>query len=763
MSAPAGGPRSGRAGTPAFPGPVLAYTVELAAIVVALAFVGTAIEIPVGIPWTTFVPLIGLLVAAEYLLVRVHYRDQVLAITLFEAALAPLLFFFPIVAVIAAVAIAETITGALRKNHPVKHAFNVVQFTAAAALGSIVFTLLRDGVAASPHNLIALAVAMSSVAVANILTLSTVICIAEGQPFRTVIRTLAPAMLFGWTVNTVFGVLFVAAYALSPWTMIVFAVPMLLLYSAFKGHATALADRARLAGMHRATRALAGPVDPRDAIPQFLAEVRKCFEAAEAELVLREGDVRVVHSVGCDGLSSYRSTIEPWGSDPLAVALMATQQGAMIRADEDGVAATWLRGAGHRDCIAAPMVERDHSRGVLRVYDRGGPEGFEEGGLAVLEALAGEATRAMIKSELLETILGERRKLAEIVGQTSDGILTLAPGGVIQTWNEALERITGFTSDERVGSTRLGELVMLDASGNEVPMASWADEATDLPSDVQIETRTGQSRWLSCSYTKVADADSSPSLLIVVARDATEAREVERLKDDFVATVSHELRTPLTPIKGWAATLMQLGGRLDESQREEGIRAIARHAERLENLVTNILEVTKIERGLLERREAVVDVATVVERVVTDLRMSNPGRTIRFDVSGKGLRTKGDELWTTQIVTNLMSNALKYAPTEEPVDVSVARHDGHITVEVVDRGPGIPAEEMDKVFERFRRLGDHMTRTTGGSGLGLYIARQLAHAVGGSVAVRGTPGGGATFTLSLPSARTVALVSAAAS
>jgi PAS domain S-box-containing protein len=743
---------------------VIVYIVELAALVVGLGFIGSAIEVPTGIAWSSLAPLVALLVTAEYLLVRVHYRDQILAITLFEAALAPLLFHFPIVGVIAAVGIAETITGGLRKNHPVKHAFNVVQFTAAAALGSIVFTLMRDGTTASLRNVVALAVGMSSVAVANIFSLSTAICIAEGQPFVTVLRKLSPAMLFGWTVNTVFGVLFAASYALSPWTMMVFPVPMVLLYTAFKGHATAVADRARLAGMHRATRALAGPVDPRDAIPQFLAEVRKTFDAATAELVLREGDGRMMHAVGSDGVASYRSENEAWHADPMAVALAATRQGAIIRADEDGIASAWLREAGHRDCIAAPLVEGEHGLGVLRVYDRGGPEGFEHGGLAVLEALAGEATRAMMKSELLETILGERRKLAEIVGQTSDGILTIAPGGVIQTWNAALRRITGYEPEEIVGTARLGDLVLLDASGDEVPMARWADPRVSLPNDIQIETRSGQARWLSCSYTRVADADAAPSMLIVVARDATEAREVERLKDDFVATVSHELRTPLTPIKGWAATLLQIGDRLDASQREEGLEAIFRHAERLEQLVTNILEVTRIERGLLERRDALVDVASVVEKIVTDFRVTNPGRTIDYRSMGTGLRTAGDELWTTQIVCNLISNALKYAPPDQPVAVSVSRSDEHILLEVIDRGPGIPAEEKERVFDRFRRLGDHMTRATGGSGLGLYIARQLAQAVGGTLSVRDTPGGGATFTLTLPAvARNLSFLTAAVS
>src|SRR5206468_11534024 len=127
---------------------------------------------------------------------------------------------------------------------------------------------------------------------------------------------------------------------------------------------------------------------------------------------------------------------------------------------------------------------------------------------------------------------------------------------------------------------------------NHVAMSRWAESVELLPSDVQISTSSGETRWLSCSYTRVAEPDGSPAMLIVVARDATEAREVERLKDDFVATVSHELRTPLTPIKAWATTLLSVGDAIDPAQRQEGLRAMLRQADRLERLITNPLQVS---------------------------------------------------------------------------------------------------------------------------------------------------------------------------
>ncbi|MGH2792772.1 MAG: PAS domain-containing protein, partial [Actinomycetota bacterium] len=561
------------------PLPVTIYIGALALAVGALAAIGHAIDGDRGVPWGALAPFLGLLTLAEYLIVRVHYRNQIMAITLFEAALAPLLFTAPTLAIVAIVLLAEAITGFLRKNQPVKAAFNIVQFTSAAALGSVVFNLLRHGDAPSPWNLVALAIAMTSLAILNVITLTTVICLAEKQPFRTVVTKLAPSILFGWIVNTTFGVMFAAAYEWSPWTMGMFLVPLLLLHSSYRGYATAMADRARMAGMHRASRALAEPVDPRDAIPGFLAAVRDCFDAKAADLVLVENGSRTVHRVGADPDEGYSARRETWNAHTLATLLL--ERGQPTRAGAatgDHVTSMFLELEGWRDCIAAPMIEDERTLGVLCVYDLGGPEGFEEGELAVLETLAGEAARAILKASLLDTILAERQKLADIVGRTSDGILTVSPSGTIKTWNAALERITGQPATEMIGGRLFGTLTPRDADGVAVWLERWAESDEGLPTDIEITTRSGETRWLSCSYTRVADADGRPSMLIVVARDSTEARELERLKDDFVATVSHELRTPLTPIKGWAVTLLQLGDHLSQEQREEGVQAILRHS-----------------------------------------------------------------------------------------------------------------------------------------------------------------------------------------
>ena len=681
-------------------------------------------------------------------MLRFHYRKDVLSLNLFEAVLAPLLFAFSGPTAMLAVAASQVAVGFLGRNKPLKAAFNVAQWTLAAGVGSLTYHALRSGSLLSARNMAVLVVAMVGVAIVNQLAFAAVIRFAQRKPFGQVMSSLAPSILLSWTVNTAFGIVFVTTYVWSAWLVAIFAVPLVVLHWAYRGHASAAADRARLTGLHRATAALAAPVDPREAIPDFLVAVRDCFQARTADLVIMSKAGRVVHRVS-EGSIGYTTYTEPLNSHTLAMLLLERGKTSRVSlANADAGTSMMLELEDSLEVISAPLIDGDQAIGVLCVYDPGGHEGFADGELAVLDALATEVSHAMLKAALLDTVLEERQKLADIVGRTSDGILTIAPSGHIRTWNAALERITGHRASEMIGSRVFGTLAPRDAEGAAVWLERWAEDDATLAADIEIATRTGESRWLSCSYTRVSDGEGRPSMLIVVARDATEAHELERLKDDFVATVSHELRTPLTPIKGWAVTLLQLGDHLSAEQRDEGIQAILRHSERLERLITNILEVSKVERGLSDRRETIVDVLQVARKTVGDFLNEND-RKILLNAGTERLLTRGDEVWIEQILSNLLSNAIKYSPADMPIEVSVFGSDDSIEVSVTDRGPGIPENETERIFERFKRLGDHMTRSQGGTGLGLYIARQLARAIGGELSVKSDAGQGATFTLRL--------------
>jgi signal transduction histidine kinase len=295
------------------------------------------------------------------------------------------------------------------------------------------------------------------------------------------------------------------------------------------------------------------------------------------------------------------------------------------------------------------------------------------------------------------------------------------------------------------GTAHLALIRPSDENGNEIQLERWVD-IPDLPERVQIRTSAGETRWLSCSFTRVAGTTDQEETLIIVARDVTAAHELERLKDDFVAVVSHELRTPLVPIKGWASMLLSRGDRMTAEQRHDAIESIHTQAQRLERLVLNILDSSRIENGV-DAAAINVDVSMVTERVLEEMAPSAGRHTVRLLGAAERHIAHGQPVWVERALANLIANALKYAPQDTEVTLTIATEDTEVVVRVADEGPGIPDGWHERIFERFERVPGSDTQT--GTGLGLYITRQLVTAMGGTVEVDRTSGPGTTFVMRL--------------
>src|SRR5439155_15313246 len=270
----------------------------------------------------------------------------------------------------------------------------------------------------------------------------------------------------------------------------------------------------------------------------------------------------------------------------------------------------------------------------------------------------------------------------------------------------ALETITGYAAADMLGTKNLALLRPRDGHSRDLFIEQWASQPVEDLGDVQIITQDGAVRWLGCSPGVGGSAGGTPGARVIVARDITRARELEHLRADFVATVSHELRTPLAPIKGWATTILDRGDRMGEEMRREGIESILRQAQRLERLVLNLLEASKIDMGQVDLTQSDVEVDTLTGRVVAEFQAAWPARRFDVDVQHRGCFTRATELRVEQILSNLLSNAVKYSPDDESVGVTVAVVDGEVELSVLDRGPGIPADECERIFERFHRLTD---------------------------------------------------------
>jgi PAS domain S-box-containing protein len=696
----------------------------------------------------------GLVLVTEYLQLRqYHYRGHGAGLNLMEAVLVPLVVFAPGAEAMLVCSVALALADILRRMDPLKIVFNVAQWTLAAGLASLV---VREASARTGHGTgeIALAVAAIVVmSVVNQLTMTSVLTLAaraagQGQSREGLIAGFVGRGLSN-VAALVAGLALVGAYRWSPWLVTLGFVFVVGLDAAGRANASLRADHIRLEGMQSATHALAASIDVASGLQAFLAETRTGFEVQVAELVLFSERGATVHRCTAAGGAGYAVCIE---RHPLAEAVASRLPEATRFAAGDGTTAgAILAGSDHTRVLAAPMRAGGTTIGVLFLYDRIGMEGFERGELKVADALTREVVSFLERVTLLQAIDEERNKLADILGNTSDGIFSIESDGTITSWNAGLAAMTGYVAEEIVGTRHFGLLRPRDPQGRDMLFERWADlidTPGGLPSDVQIVSQSGQTLWLSCSYSRIPETDTRREVLVVVARNITQARELERLKDDFVAVVSHELRTPLVPIKGWAQTLLNRGDRLSEDQRRTAVQSILAQAQKLESLVLNILEASRIEAGRTDG-DGVADIGGITARIVEDTLSSRPDRTLRLRPPSVPANVKGSGVWVERAVSNLVANAIKYSPDDEPVDVVISIEGNDVVVAVTDRGPGIAADAQERIFERFERLEESRKQT--GTGLGLYITRRLARAMGGDVTVSSVPGAGSTFLLRLPS------------
>ncbi len=241
--------------------------------------------------------------------------------------------------------------------------------------------------------------------------------------------------------------------------------------------------------------------------------------------------------------------------------------------------------------------------------------------------------------------------------------------------------------------------------------------------------------------------------LVLREREAEAAalRRLDELKKEFFSTLTHELRGPLQVVMGYVHRLAERPETVDEQTlRRIGVR-MRGAAEQLNRLIEDMLDLARIERGQVALTLGEFDVAALVREVVAGFRDGVGGERLRVELP-RSARVKGDHGRTTQVVTNLINNALKYAPQGEVV-IRARRAGGVVRVEVEDAGPGIPPDELDRVWEKyFRGAGVEGLSVTQGTGLGLAVVKTLVEAQGGKVAVWSEVGKGARFSFELPAA-----------
>jgi signal transduction histidine kinase len=401
-----------------------------------------------------------------------------------------------------------------------------------------------------------------------------------------------------------------------------------------------------------------------------------------------------------------------------------------------------LRALGLTSLMCVPLIARGRVLGAITLLsDRPGRH-FGSSDLATAEELARRAAVAVDNARLYDE--AERRAdAARVLEHVGDGVFLADSDGTVRLWNRAAEAITQLPAHEVVGRPAAEALPGWAQIAERVPIAS-APAAASRAETLPLELPAGE-LWLSIAGVGFAGGT------VYAFRDLTEERMLEELRSEFVSTVSHELRTPLAAIYGAAVTLRRADLRLDESQHDNLLGVIANEADRLARTVNDILWASRLDADRLQLSIESCDAKELTRTVVDAARAHLPeGIELTLSFEPELPQVAGDPDKVRQVLANLVDNAIKYSPDGGPVEVAVSRRHHAVRFSVRDLGLGIPASDQRRIFDKFYRLDPNLTRGVGGTGLGLYICRELVRRMDGTIWVESREGEGSRFTFELP-------------
>ena len=339
--------------------------------------------------------------------------------------------------------------------------------------------------------------------------------------------------------------------------------------------------------------------------------------------------------------------------------------------------------------------------------------------------------------------------LAAIVESSQDSVVTIDLNRIITTWNKAAERLYGYEAHEVIGKP----LAMVMLPKDIVDLIEKVNKISDELSVPVYETvrvhKTGKEADLQIALSPVRNSSGEVIGISTIARDITEAKLQEQLKDEFIAVASHELKTPVTSIKAYTQLLVEKFKDSEDGTSFSMLTKLDDQLNRLIELIQTLLDTTKLTAGEVLLNIQPFDLTSLIEEQIEVIQRLSPGQTIDFD-SQKGHAVLADRKLIGQVISNFISNAIKYSPNGGKVIVSTTKTDQGSKVSVQDFGVGIPDGLDHKIFERYFRVDRPQRSTIPGIGLGLYITAKIIHQHGGKINVESKEGVGSTFSFELP-------------
>jgi PAS domain S-box-containing protein len=403
-----------------------------------------------------------------------------------------------------------------------------------------------------------------------------------------------------------------------------------------------------------------------------------------------------------------------------------------------------VRELGFQSYMGVPLVSRGRTLGVISFVAAESGRRYGPADLALAEELARRASSAIENTQLYREV-EERAQAARVLETVGDGVFLVDVDGVVRLWNRAAEAITKLTRAEVLGRRADEVLSGWHDLATRVPVAGAPGPATATTLPVELDR---EERWLSISGVAIDEGT------VYAFQDVTEERALEQIRQDLVSTVSHELRTPLAAIYGSALTLAREDLELEESMHRKLLEIIVEESTRLADIVNDLLLASQLDSGRLEVHVEHCDAHALAASVLDAARTHLPeGVQVSLDGAQEDVpRVVADEGQLRQVLTNLIDNAVKYSPNGGDVHVRLEPAGKFVRFTVADEGLGIPPAEQSRIFEKFYRVDPDMTGGIGGTGLGLYISRELVRRVHGRIWVEPGDGRGSIFHVEIPAA-----------
>jgi PAS domain S-box-containing protein len=403
--------------------------------------------------------------------------------------------------------------------------------------------------------------------------------------------------------------------------------------------------------------------------------------------------------------------------------------------------------------VGLPLIVRQKVIGVIFIF-RSYAGRFSRNDLALLQSFADQAAIAVNNAQLYLQSRREQQRMHAILDSVADGMLILSPDHVIKRCNPAIANLLDLSIPQIQNKTH-DEIIQWEKHANGMTLEEAEAGGWPLTSNAtiyvegELKRPSGVALPVGITYSPVLSTEGGLINIITTVRDISRFREAEELKSTFISVVSHELKTPVALIKGYVSTLRRDDASWDRQIVKDSLEIIEEEADRLNEMIENLLDATRLEAGGLSLNLVDLSLPDMIERLADRFSTQVDNHVIEVDFEDRFPVVLVDENRITQVMSNLISNAIKYSPGGGKIRIAGRSHPRQVIVCVSDQGPGIAPGDVPFIFDRFYR-SDQASRKTKGAGLGLYLSRAVIEAHGGRIWVDPKTGEGARICFSLP-------------